>query len=67
MMRAGIREQAMERRDIPGDQPPPLTDILSQVVQALVDQGREIPEITQALRYVADMTDMIDRFYGDKM
>ncbi len=66
-MRAVIRERAMERDDIPGDQPPNLTDILSQVVQALVDQGYEVPEITQALRYVADMTDMIDRVYGDKM
>ena len=54
-------------RDIPCDQPPALTDILSHVVQALVDQGHEVPEITQAMRYVADMTDLIDRVYGDKM
>lgn len=57
----------MERNDIPGDQSPALTDILTQVIQALVDQGREVPEITQAMRYVADMTDTIDRVYGDKM
>ncbi|HQT82018.1 MAG: hypothetical protein B7Z60_07135 [Ferrovum sp. 37-45-19] len=66
-MRTAIRKRAMEHHDIPGDQPPALTDILSQVVQALVDQGHEVPEITQAMRYVADMTDLIDRVYGDKM
>ncbi|WP_150112336.1 hypothetical protein [Ferrovum myxofaciens] len=66
-MRTAIRERAMDHHDIPGDQPPALTDILSQVVQALVDQGHEVPEITQAMRYVADMTDLIDRVYGDKM
>lgn len=66
-MQTGIQGRVMEQHGIPDDQPPSLTDILSQVVQALVDQGHEIPEITQALRYVADMTDMIDRFYGDKM
>ena len=66
-MHVTIRERAIERNDIPGDQPPALTDILSQVVQALVDQGHEVPEITQAMRYVADMTDTIDRMYGDKM
>lgn len=57
----------MEPNDIPGDQSPALTDILSHVVQALVDQGHDVPEITQAMRYVADMTDLIDRVYGDKM
>ena len=57
----------MELDDIPSDQPPELIDILSHVVQALVDQGHEVPEITQAMRYVADMTDLIDRIYGDKM
>ena len=67
MMRAVMREYVMEHRDIPDAQLPKLTDILSQVVQALVDQGHEVPEITQALRYVADMTDLIDRVYGDKM
>jgi hypothetical protein len=66
-MRAAIQERAMEHHDIPDDQPPALTDILSQVVQALVDKGHEVTEITQAMRYVADMTDLIDRVYGDKM
>ena len=66
-MRTALHEQAMENRGMPDDFPPNLTGVLSQVVQALVDQGYEIPEITQALRYVADMADMIDRVYGSKM
>ena len=65
-MRAVSRERDMEHH-FADDQPPSLTDILSQVVQALVDQGHEVPEITQAMRYVADMTEMIDRVYGDRM
>jgi hypothetical protein len=44
-----------------------LKDILLQVVFALVEQGHEVPEITQAMRYVADITDVTDRVYGDKM
>ena len=66
-MRADLGVHDRENRVTCGDQSPSLTDILSQVVQALVDQGHSVPEITQAMRYVADITDMIDRIYGDRM
>ena len=63
-MRVAAQEGEM---DSLGDVPPGVTDIMITVVQALVDQGHEVPEITQAMRYVADLTDITDRVHGEKM
>jgi SOS response regulatory protein OraA/RecX len=49
------------------DQRPNLIRVLSKVIQALIDQGYSVNEITQAMHHVADITDVVDQVYGDKM
>ena len=43
---------------------PQLPDLLLAVVQALVEQGWEVPQIVAALHYTADLTEFTDRVTG---
>lgn len=43
---------------------PYLPEVLLAVVQALVEQGWELPQIVAALRYTADLTEFTDRVTG---
>jgi|GEM_PF-2810646 len=43
---------------------PQLPEVLLAVVQALVEQGWELPQIVAALRYTADLTEFTDRVTG---
>ncbi|CQR44966.1 conserved hypothetical protein [Thiomonas sp. CB3] len=43
---------------------PQLPEVLIAVVQALVEQGWELPQIVAALRHTADLTEFTDRVTG---
>ncbi len=43
---------------------PQLPEMLLAVVQALVEQGWELPQIVAAMRYTADLTEFTDRVTG---
>jgi hypothetical protein len=43
---------------------PQLPEILIAVVQTLVEQGWELPQIVAAMRYTADLTEFTDRVTG---
>ena len=43
---------------------PALPEVLIAVVQALVEQGWELPQIVAALRHTADLTEFTDRVTG---
>jgi hypothetical protein len=43
---------------------PHLPEVLIAVVQALVEQGWELPQIVAALRHTADLTEFTDRVTG---
>lgn len=43
---------------------PQLPELLIAVVQALVEQGWDVPQIVAALRYTADLTEFANRVTG---
>lgn len=49
-----------------GESPPrpELPEMLLAVVQALVEQGWELPQIVAAMRHTADMTEFTNRVTG---
>ena len=60
-----MRSQLSERQQGGVYAPRPgLPDILTGVVQALVDQGWALADVAVAMRSVADMSALIDRTQG---